>query len=100
MVDSDDVVFAWAVGKALLIVIVSIGVLVYIAWVATRKNETIASVEIPKNGALTSSDVKASNVPPSGPEKIGTAEEVRHILSGTAAGENNDRKSEQPGAAA
>jgi hypothetical protein len=39
---SDDVVFARAIGKALLIVIVSFGTLVYIAWAATyqRKNAT------------------------------------------------------------
>jgi hypothetical protein len=34
---SDDVVFAWAFGKALLIVIVSFGALVYTAWAATRQ---------------------------------------------------------------
>jgi len=32
---SDDVVFAWAIGKALLIVIVSFGTLVYAAWAVT-----------------------------------------------------------------
>jgi hypothetical protein len=29
---SDDVVFAWAIGKALLIVIVAVGTLIYAAW--------------------------------------------------------------------
>jgi hypothetical protein len=31
--DSEGVLFAWAIGKALLIVIVSVGALVYFAWV-------------------------------------------------------------------
>ena len=35
MFPSDDVVFAWAIGKALLIVIVSFGTLVYAAWAVT-----------------------------------------------------------------
>jgi hypothetical protein len=34
---TEDVVFAWAIGKALLIVIVSLGILVYVAWAGTRK---------------------------------------------------------------
>jgi hypothetical protein len=29
---SDEVVFAWAIGKALLIVIVAVGILIYVAW--------------------------------------------------------------------
>jgi hypothetical protein len=29
---SDEVVFAWAIGKALLIVIVCVGTLIYAAW--------------------------------------------------------------------
>jgi hypothetical protein len=33
--DSDDVVFAWVIGKALLIVIVSFIILVYLAWAAS-----------------------------------------------------------------
>jgi len=32
---SDDVVFAWAIEKALLIVIVAFGILVYAAWAVT-----------------------------------------------------------------
>jgi hypothetical protein len=32
---SDDLVFAWAIGKALLIVIVSFDTLVYAAWAVT-----------------------------------------------------------------
>jgi hypothetical protein len=40
----DDAVFAWAIGKALLIVIISFGALVYLAWAVTwpkaSKNES------------------------------------------------------------
>jgi hypothetical protein len=36
MFASDDVVFAWATAKALLVVIVSFGALVYVAWVASK----------------------------------------------------------------
>lgn len=39
MFDSDDVVFVWAVGKAMLIVIVSAAALVYLAWAVTWKRE-------------------------------------------------------------
>jgi hypothetical protein len=40
----DDAVFAWAIGKALLIVIISFGALIYLAWAVTwpkaSKNES------------------------------------------------------------
>lgn len=75
MFDSDDIVFIWAIGKALLILIVSIGALIYIAWVATRKMEIGARAGIHENGALNSSVVKASNVSPLRPEKTGAAED-------------------------
>jgi hypothetical protein len=97
--DSEDVVFAWAIGKALLIVIVSVGALVYIAWFATR-TKSIAQVDISENGALSSSAVKANKIPPIGPGRIGTEEEARRILSGTSVDENNARKPEHPAVAA
>jgi hypothetical protein len=50
--ESDDVVFAWAIGKALMIVIVSFSTLVYLAWAVTWKRENAAHVGIPKDGAL------------------------------------------------
>jgi hypothetical protein len=34
---SDEVIFAWAIGKAMLIVIVSLGILVYAAWLGTKE---------------------------------------------------------------
>ena len=99
MFDPEDVVFVWAIGKALLIVIVSVGALIYLAWVATR-SEIAARVEIPGNGSVRPSAVKASTLPIIGPEKTGAAEGARHILSSAEAGENDNRKSEQPAAAA
>ena len=45
MLASDDVVFAWAIGKALLILIVSFSTLIYAAWVATRDWKDGAHVE-------------------------------------------------------
>jgi hypothetical protein len=97
--DSEDVIFAWAIGKALLIVIVSVSALVYIAWVATRKKEIVARVGIPENRALRSSAVNASKVL-IGPGRTGAAEGARHILSGTSSEENNTREPEQPTVAA
>ncbi len=49
---SDDVVFAWAIGKASLIVVVSFGSLVYAAWAVTYQKENTTHVGIPKNSPL------------------------------------------------
>ena len=57
---SDDVVFAWVVGKASLIVFVSLGSLVYAAWAVAYQKENTTHVGIPKNSALKyKSSVKA-----------------------------------------
>jgi hypothetical protein len=37
MAISDEVVFAWAIGKALLILIVSFGIVVYVSWAGTKR---------------------------------------------------------------
>jgi hypothetical protein len=37
MASSDEVVFTWAIGKAVLIVVSSFGVLVYAAWAGMRR---------------------------------------------------------------
>jgi hypothetical protein len=37
MFTSDELVFVWAIGKALLIVTASCGILVYAAWAGTRR---------------------------------------------------------------
>jgi hypothetical protein len=39
MVNSDEVVFAWAIGKASLIVVASFSSLVYVAWTGTHKTK-------------------------------------------------------------
>jgi hypothetical protein len=102
--DSEDVVFAWAIGKALLIVMASVGVLVYVAWLATRTKEIarvdISEIDIPENEALRSSTVNASRAQRIGPGTIGAAEVARPILSDTSAEENDNRKPEQPAVAA
>ena len=52
MLASDDVVFAWAIGKASLIVLVSFGCLVYAAWAVTYQKENTTHVGIPKDSDL------------------------------------------------
>ena len=37
MFASDELVFVWPIGKALLVVIGSVGILVYAAWVGTKR---------------------------------------------------------------
>jgi hypothetical protein len=49
VIASDDVVFAWAIGKALLIVIVSFGTLVYAAGAVTPQRKKVPHVEISKD---------------------------------------------------
>jgi hypothetical protein len=47
---SDDAVFAWAIAKALLIVIATFSILVYTAWALTRqRKKDIAHVATPKD---------------------------------------------------
>lgn len=52
MFDPHDVVFAWAIGKALVIVFVSLSTLVYLAWAVTRRGEVAAHLERPRHIAL------------------------------------------------
>jgi hypothetical protein len=60
---SDDAVFAWAIGKALLIVIVSFGSLLYAAWAVTRQRKSAVHVGTPEDSALKyESSVKAAKV--------------------------------------
>ena len=37
MAASDEVIFAWAIGKVLVIVIVSVGILLFVSWAGTRR---------------------------------------------------------------
>ena len=78
MFASDDVVFAWAIGKALLIVIVSFGILVYAAWAVTWPRKNAAHVGIPKD----------------------SVEGARRIPPRTSAEDTNDRQGGEPTVAA
>lgn len=101
MFDSSDVAFAWAMGKALLIVIVSIGILVYLGWAATRQNEIGVGARVLQDGASRSrGSVKASKVPITASGTTGRVEEAPRILASTSAEENNVHESERPAAAA
>lgn len=52
MLNSDDLVFVWAIGRALLIVLVSCGTLVYLAWAVTLRRNSAAHVEISNHKTL------------------------------------------------
>jgi hypothetical protein len=45
VLSSDDLVFFWAIARASLIVVVSCGILVYLAWAVTRPRNSAAHVE-------------------------------------------------------
>jgi hypothetical protein len=103
--DSNDPVFAWAVGKALLIVIVSIGILVYLAWAVTRQNEIAVDAGGLEDGVLRSrSSVKESKVPIAASGAVERVEEAPRILARTSeeesVEENNVHEAERPAAAA
>lgn len=100
MFDSDNVIFAWAMGKAMLIVSVSIGALVCLAWAVTRKKEIAAQVGIPEDCALRSEGaVKTSNALVA-PETNGESEGTGQILLSAWAERNNTGESKQSATAA
>ena len=99
MLDPEDVVFAWAIGKALLTGMVSIGALIYVAWILTRKMEITAHVGIDESGAPSSGADRANSVRFVGPERSGAAEGACHMLSETSSENNHSRKPEEPAAA-
>jgi hypothetical protein len=97
---SDDAVFAWAIGKALLIVIVSFATLVYAAWEVTSQRKNVADVEIPKDDVLKHpSSVKAGKVLLIANGTTEEGEEARSILAGTSGEETNVHEQRQPTAA-
>jgi len=98
---SDDPVFAWAIGKALLIAIVSVGILVYAAWAVTWQRKDAVHVGFPEDSALNcKSSVKAGNVPLIANGTDEEAEGARLILAGTLAEVINVHEPERPAAAA
>jgi hypothetical protein len=98
----DDVVFAWAIGKALLILIVSFGTLVYAAWAAvTWQEKNAAQFGIPNDSALKYAiSVKAGKVSFIAIGITEEAEGTRRIFVRTSGEEMNIHKPEQPAAAA
>jgi hypothetical protein len=54
--------FAWAIGKALLIVMVSFGTLVYAAWAVTWPRKEVRMVESPRIVSLASTLAEKTNV--------------------------------------
>jgi hypothetical protein len=49
MFTSEELVFAWPIGKALLIVMVAFGTLVYAAWAGTRKTLRSSGKQKPRS---------------------------------------------------
>jgi hypothetical protein len=101
MFGSDDVVFAWAIGKALLIVVVAFGILVYAAWVVTRQGEDAAQGGISEDGALQhKSSVRAGTVVLIGSGATEEAGGGRRILAVSSTEEIDVYKPEEPAPAA
>ncbi|HEY6304210.1 MAG TPA: hypothetical protein VIX14_14205 [Terriglobales bacterium] len=100
MFASDDVVFAWAIGKAVLIVIVSVATLVYAAWAVTWQKDT-AQLRIPEESALKyPRSVQADTVMLAGSGTAEEAEGARRIPARTSAEQINVPAREEPAAAA
>ena len=101
MFDSDDVVFAWAILKALLIVIVGFGFLIYAAWAVIRQSKDAAQVAIRKDSTLKyKSSVQADTVLVIASGTTEEAGRARPILAGTSTEEINVHEPEKPAAAA
>jgi hypothetical protein len=101
MIASDDVVFAWAIGKALLIVIVSLGILVYAAWAVARQTENAAHVGSPKDSVVKhTSSVRAGKVLLIANRTTEAEERARPIPAGASVEEDNLHVPTQPTAAA
>ena len=100
MFDANEVVFAWAIGKAMLIVMVSIGALIYLAWAVTRKMEIAAQVEVPEDfGSASESAVQARKGPLAAIETTDESAETGQSLVTNLAGRNDRGESEQSAAA-
>lgn len=101
MFDANDVVFAWAIGKAMLIVMVSIGALVYLVWVVTRKMEIAAQVRVSEDcGSRAESTVEERKRPLVALETNEELGEAGQSLLATSAEPNNRVESGQSAAAA
>jgi hypothetical protein len=97
----DDPVFAWAVAKALLIVIVAFGILIYAAWAVTRQRQNATHIGTLKDGALKyDGSVERARFRSLPAEQTEEAEATRHILARGLGEEINVREPGQPAAAA
>jgi hypothetical protein len=71
--------FAWAIGKALLIVMVSFGTLVYAAWAVTWPRKEVRMVESPRIVSLASTLAEKTNVHE--PEMSSSRRQVQLVAS-------------------
>jgi hypothetical protein len=74
MFTSDELVFVWPVGKALLVVISSVGILFYAAWVGTKR---MASGDAEQE----SDGVTVGNQPPVAWQRFSIRESMRQFIS-------------------
>jgi len=95
--DPDDVVFAWAIGKALVIVFVSLSTLVYLAWAVTRRREVAAHVERPRHIAFKYKSSVKTDTRYLSPDKTAGETEAPHVpWVGTSADKMIVQEPEQP----
>jgi hypothetical protein len=99
--NADDGVFGWAIGKAVLILMVSIGALVYLAWAVTRRTEIESRAGASEDrGSRSESAVKAREGPLVVFETTDESEETGQSLLHISAERNDRGQSGQSTAAA
>ncbi len=74
MFTSDELVFVWPIGKALLVVIGSVGILVYAAWVGTKKM-------VSRDAKQESDVMTVGNQPPAVWQRFGIRDGARQVIS-------------------
>jgi len=74
MFSSDELVFVWPIGKALLVVTGSVGILVYAAWLGTKR---MASGQAQQE----SNAVRAGNQQPVAWQRFSIRDSVRRFIS-------------------
>jgi len=95
--DPHDVVFAWAIGKALVILFVSLSTLVFLAWAVTRRGEVAAHVERPRHIALKYRSSVKMDTRHLSPDKTAGETEAPHVSwVGTSADKVIVQEPEQP----
>jgi len=67
MFSSDELVFAWPIGKALVIVVVAFGILVYAAWAGTKRtlrssgNHRFRPLQMPSHRSIRAATLHGSD---------------------------------------